>query len=234
MRIYLLSLDKRRTFFYADEYEPSGDCPEGDDSVGEETGWRGRMREHREQLRTVWENSDAKAVRWSRRAWEWMHSWAHPDETMLRRLRSACRIELHHPAGRDPEEVRGLWSRYLAQRWWRHLLWLTVNMIVAPPAVMTLWVLPGPNVIGYWFAYRAIHHALIVRGIRRARWGGLPVELRASPALDLPIERDGEGRAAHPAIDGPAPLLAEHVARTEAEAVAAEPPSGEISSFKQP
>ncbi len=228
MRIYLLSLDRKRSFFYADESEPPDDGPDGDDSRAGETGWSGRIREHREQLRSVWEQSETRIVRWSRRAWEWMHSWAHPDETMLRRLRSASWIELHHPAGRDPEEVRGLWTRYLSQRCWRHSLWLTVNLIVAPPAVMTLWVLPGPNVIGYWFAYRAIHHGLIVRGIYRARWGGLPLELRASPALDFPIERDGEGRAAHPAIDGPAPLLSEHVARTEAESAAADLPSDKI------
>lgn len=234
MRIYLLSLDKRRTFFYADESEPPDDCTGADDSCGEETGWRARLREQREQFRSVWHESDARVVRWSRRAWEWMHSWAHPDETMLRRLRSACRIELHHPAGRDPEEVSGLWSRYLAQRWWRHLLWLSVNLAVAPPAVMALWVLPGPNVIGYWFAYRAIHHAMIVRGIRRARWGGLPVVLRALPSLDQPIERDDEGRAAHPAIDGPAPLLSEHVARTEAEAAPIQPPSDEPRKQPKP
>jgi hypothetical protein len=149
-----------------------------------------------------------------------MHSWAHPDEMMLARLRSARRIELHHPASRGVAEVQKLWGDYLNHRWWRHLLWMTVNGLVAPPAIATLWVLPGPNIIGYWFAYRAIHHALILRGIRRLRRGRVEVVLWPMAELDLPIERDEAGKARHAALDGESPLLDEHVAWTEGEAPA--------------
>jgi hypothetical protein len=146
-----------------------------------------------------------------------MHSWAHPDESMLSRLRSARRIELHHPAVRDLEEVRKLWGEYLNHRWWRHILWMSANGLVAPPALATLWLLPGPNVIGYWFAYRAIHHALIVRGIYRVRSGRVEVVMRPMAELDRPIERDAEGKARHAALDGEAPHLDEHVAWTESD-----------------
>ena len=155
-----------------------------------------------------------------------MHSWAHPDEMMLARLRSARRIELHHPSSRDPGEVRTLWADYLNHRWWRHVLWMTANGIVAPPALATLWLLPGPNVIGYWFAYRAIHHAMIVRGIGRVRRGRVEVVLRPMAELDRPIERDEEGKARHAAINGEAPHLDEHVAWTESEV----PPAGAVDA----
>jgi len=225
VKIYLLSIDRRRCFFYANESEPPDHEQEGDAASGARgAGWRGRLRDRWHRLRSVWEHSEAPAVRWTRRAWDWMHSWVHPDEVMLSRLRSAHRIELYHPASRGAEEVRELWDAYLRHRWWRHLLWMSTNALAAPPALALLWPLPGPNVIGYWFAYRAIHHALIFRGIRRVRSGRVEVVLHPVADLDRPIERDEAGRATHAAIDGEAARLDEHVAWTESEMpVAAEP-----------
>lgn len=219
MKIYLLSIDRRRFFFYADESEPPDDRAEGDGPPGERTaGWRGRIVDRWHRIRSAWQHSEAGAAQWARRAWDWMHSWAHPDESMLSRLRSARRIELHHPASRDPREVRALWREYLNHRWWRHFLWMGANAIVAPPGLLILWILPGPNLIGYWFAYRAIHHALILWGIRRLRSGWIPVELVPQAMLDRPIGRDEAGKATHAAIDGEAARLDEHVAWTESEA----------------
>ncbi|MEJ7711591.1 MAG: hypothetical protein WKF84_17425 [Pyrinomonadaceae bacterium] len=39
------------------------------------------------------------------------------------------------------------------------------------PIPLVLAPVPGPNVIGYWFWYRAICHALALMGIRRATCG---------------------------------------------------------------
>ncbi len=136
---------------------------------------------------------------------------------MLVRLRSARRIDLHHPASRTATEVRALWADYLNHRWWRHLLWMTANGLVAPFALATLWILPGPNLIGYWFAYRAIHHSLIVWGIRRVRKARIQIELHPIASLDRPIERNDEGKAKHAALDGDATELDEHVAWSESE-----------------
>jgi Mitochondrial K+-H+ exchange-related len=234
VKIYLLSIDRRRFFFYADESEPPDDEREGGGPFGaREAGWRGWLPDRWHGLQSVWEHSDARVVRWTRQAWDWMHSWAHPDETMLSRLRSAGRIELHHPASRGAEEVRKLWNAYLNHRWWRHFLWMSANGLAAPPGLLILWVLPGPNVIGYWFAYRAIHHALILWGIRRVRRGRVEVVLRPVDQLDRPIERDEAGKATHAAIDGEAARLDEHVAWTESESpVGAEP--GQRSAIPPP
>jgi hypothetical protein len=147
-----------------------------------------------------------------RRSWDWLHSWAHPDELMLARLRTARTIDLHHPAARPGDEVRALWQGYLGQQWRRHLVWLVFNGSIAPPAIAILWILPGPNLIGYWFAYRAIHHLLVVWGIRRVRRAVIPTELYPSTALNELIERDNEGKATHAALDGATELLDEHVA----------------------
>lgn len=218
VKIYLLSIDARRCFFYADESEPPDDQQECEDAGwSDRPRWRAWARDRWCRVQEVWDHSEARAVRWTRNLWTWMHSWAHPDEAMLSRLRSARRIELHHPAARSEDQVRGLWHAYLDHRWWRHVLWAAANGLIAPPALLTLWILPGPNIIGYWFAYRAIHHTLIVRGITRVRRGQVALELRRVAALDWPIERDDEGKARHEALAGPSSLLEEHVAWTESE-----------------
>jgi hypothetical protein len=83
--------------------------------------------------------------------------------------------------------------------------------LVAPPSVI-LAVLPGPNVIGFWFAYRAIHHGLVVWGISRARRERVPIELYALETLDVPIDDDGDGNASHAAIPGSGERLGTHLA----------------------
>ncbi len=145
-----------------------------------------------------------------KRLWNWLHSWTHPDEAMLARLWSARRVDLHYPATRPGNEVQTTWRDYLKTQQRRHLVWLTVNGAVSPFA-LALAPLPGPNLIGYWFAYRAIHHLLVVWGIRRVRYEKIPTELHPIAGLDVPIERDDEGRVGHPVLTGQAARLAEHV-----------------------
>jgi hypothetical protein len=218
VKIYLLSIDNRRFFFYADESEAVRAEGEGSESSGPApSGLWGRLRERFVTLKSAWEHSESRVARWTRQSWDWLHSWAHPDEAMLARLRSARQIDLHHPAARHGDEVRALWGDYLAHRWWRHLLWFGTNGLAAIPGLAILWVLPGPNVIGYWFAYRTIHHALIVWGIRRVRRGRVRIELHPLMSLDRPIERGEGGKARHAALDDEAAQLDEHVAWSETE-----------------
>ena len=113
---------------------------------------------------------------WMRRAWDWLHTLVRPDEAMLARLRRLARIKLHHPAARSEVDVRASWRNYLARQWRRHFFWLVFNAVIAPAAAL-LSILPGPNVIGFWFAYRAIHHGIVVWGITRARRNLIPIEL---------------------------------------------------------
>ena len=217
VKIYLLSIDKRRCFFYADESEASLDEGDSPGSSGPPpTGLRGRLLERYQKIKSAWEHSESRVARWTRQTWDWLHSWAHPDESMLVRFRSTHRIDLHHPASRSGVEVRALWADYLNHRWWRHLLWMSLNTAIAPFTVLFA-ILPGPNVIGYWFAYRAIHHTLIVWGIRRVRKARIPIELHPRASLDRPIEVNEAGEAKHAALDGGAALLDEHVAWTESE-----------------
>jgi hypothetical protein len=212
VKIYLLLIDHERFFFYSDVSE-SSDEGQGDATTsGARSGVRGWLHDRFLKFRSDWEHADSGALLWMRRSWDWLHSLAHPDEAMLARLRSARRIDLHHPAAQSGTDVRAIWRDYLARQWRRHLFWMILNAVIAPFMVI-LAILPGPNLIGYWFAYRAVHHMLVLWGIRRVRRDKIPTELSPVMALDLPIERDEAGKSRHAALNGAAVHLDEHVAR---------------------
>jgi hypothetical protein len=212
VKIYLLLIDDARFFFYSDESEASDDNDHNDDSSGpRRSGVRGWVLAKYDRFRSAWEHADSGALHWMRLSWDWLHSWTHPDEAMLARLWSARTVELYHPAARRGDEVRAIWMDYLRQQWRRHLVWLIVNAVIAPISVLFA-ILPGPNLIGYWFAYRAIHHSLVVWGIRRVRRDKIPTELHPTRALDLPVEIGKDGKPAHAALADRATGLDMHMA----------------------
>lgn len=210
MKIYLLLVNDEKSFFYSDESEPDRSQVEAQ----ARGGWWDRLEERWHRFQTDWHESDAGVARWVHRTWDWLHSMAHPDESLLSRLRWTRRIDLHYPDSRSKDDVERIWQDYLARKWRRHILLLIGNAAVAPLALALLWPLPGPNLIGYWFAYRAIHHWLIVRGIGGARKGRIPTEYQSETSLNLPVRRDDAGKATHEAINGEGHLLDEYMSRT--------------------
>ena len=136
---------------------------------------------HRVEAR--WEHSDASAVRWGRKVWAWLRAREHPDEVLCSRLRKAETITVHHPTAVSEDVTRAGWSAFLSRGRRRHWPWFLMNLVGAPLSVV-LAPLPGPNLIGYWFVYRAFHHGLILVGLRRVRRGLIPVSVVPEPRLD--------------------------------------------------
>jgi hypothetical protein len=202
VKIYLLLIDHARFFFYADESAGSDDRDHSDDSLtARRTSVRGWILAKYDRFRSAWQHADSGALQWMRQLWDWLHTWTHPDEAMLARLWSARRVDLHHPATRGGDEVVAVWKDYLRQQWRRHFVWLVVNSVIAPISLLFA-ILPGPNLIGYWFAYRAVHHALVIWGIRRVQRNTMPTELHPIEALDLPVEVGPDGKHTHAALAG--------------------------------
>ncbi len=213
VKVYLLLLDNVQSLFYSDDEQlgASEDPTAGAHRRGL-VGWL--ERKWAAFRRGFYEADDGVALR-ARRAWDWLHSLTRPDEGMLVRLRSARRVDLHHPASRSGDEVRAIWMSYLASRHRSHLIALGYNAVLAVPAVALLWALPGPNVFGFWFGYRTIHHWRIVRGIGAVWNGSTPTDYHPETSLDLPVERDGNGKVHHRAVEGREHHLGEHLERLE-------------------
>ena len=205
----MLLIDEERFFFFADQSDPEQD--EGDGSAAlPRSGVSKWLHERIAKFRAAWQDAGSGALHWVRRAWDWLHTLLRPDEPMLARLRTARSIELHHPAARSEGEVLAKWRNYLTRQWRRHFFWLGFNAVIAPISVI-LAPLPGPNLIGYWFAYRAVHHTIVVLGINRVQRKLIPIELYPIELLDQPIEDDGEGNARHGALEGAEAELERHM-----------------------
>jgi Mitochondrial K+-H+ exchange-related len=211
VKIYMVLIDEKRFFFFADESDLDLD-DDGERASSEEprSGIRKWVVDRVARFKTAWHDAGSGALYWVRRAWDWLHTLARPDEAMLARLRSARQIKLHHPAARNEAVVLGEWQSYLTRQGRRHYFWLGVNALITPFAT-ALFVLPGPNVIGIWFAYRTVHHMIVVWGISRAQRNQIPIELQAVESLDQPVEHGGEGKARHAALEGADEKLGQHV-----------------------
>ena len=212
MKVYLLLVNDEQFFFYSDESEIDESREEDPAPASGLWGW----------LQTRWHRfaDGLSRVGCRRRA-------LGPPELGLAAFADAPRRDDAGAAAGErggssfitrlrstADDVARIWQDYLARKWRRHVLFLAGNALVAPPALVLLWPLPGPNLIGYWFAYRAIHHWLIVRGIGKVRNGRVPTHYHAEAALDVPVQRDGEGKARHEAIEGDGHRLDEYLNRT--------------------
>ena len=181
LNVYLLTLTSDQRVFYSEMIAPA-ESPA-------HTGLRGWAERRLRRLEQRWTHSRGTAARWGRAVWSWLHSRTHPDEPLLGRLRSASAITLHHPASMDADIASDVWAHLLDRGWRRHLPWFIIDTLVAPLTIVLV-PLPGPNLIGYWVAYRAIHHLLILAGIRRVRRRHVETTFLSVEALNPSIAID--------------------------------------------
>ncbi|WP_435018186.1 hypothetical protein TA3x_000132 [Tundrisphaera sp. TA3] len=165
MDIYLRVLPDGHLVFFA---EPSRHGDEQVPSAAPGRGLRAWLNRTYHRFKDAAERSESGVGLQARRLFEWLRHFVSPDESMLRRLRRAEEIRIHHPPAMGPDEARSAWEAYLAGRRYPHLFWLMVDLVVSALTI-PLAVIPGPNVLGYWFVYRAACHTLALLGIRRAR-----------------------------------------------------------------
>jgi hypothetical protein len=179
LKVYLLPVESEECLFYSEGPELTSEA----EVAAPREGVRGWAERKYKSLQAVLTESESGVGLRVRRAWEWLQKRTSPDEPLLRSLRSAESIELVHPSSLNEEAARERWDCYLGSRSRRHTFWLIINSIFSPVTVL-LAPLPGPNVIGYWFVYRAVCHLLARLGIRRARRDEIPTEFISSSELD--------------------------------------------------
>jgi hypothetical protein len=103
------------------------------------------------------------------------------EQRLLWHLRRQHAATLLHPSDLDGARAHQILLTALQRDGDRHLRWLIVNAgLLAVSSVLTL--IPGPNVIWWYFAFRVVGHYFSWRG---ARHGALAVSwtLHASEAL---------------------------------------------------
>lgn len=198
MDVYVIPVGRDRYELYC---EPSVDA-ESDAQALPETGILGRLRHRfRATLRAAEERqhrpgADAAQRGTSRRLQDRALGWIAAriaEQRLLWNLRRCTAAVAVHPQDMTFDEVMALIRRMLQRDYERHRLWLGVDMIglvVSGPIA----IIPGPNFLAYYFAFRVVGHWLSMRGavqgLRRVAWTGRAcpplAELRDVFALESP------------------------------------------------
>jgi len=103
------------------------------------------------------------------------------EQRTLWTLRHGASAELVHPSDLTAAAAASIRDRILVRARAHHLRWLFIDavMLIASGVFM---IVPGPNVIAYYFAFRVVGHSFSWRGARQ----GLQAtawRLRSEPAL---------------------------------------------------
>jgi Mitochondrial K+-H+ exchange-related len=191
VKIYLLSVEGGRCIFYSEGPETVAES----ETTAPRGGVRGWAERKYKNLQAILTESEKGVGLRMRRAWEWLQKRISPDEPVLRSLRGARAIELYYPSTFAEEETRTLWRDYLKERQGRHTFWFVVNALVSPLTLL-LAPLPGPNLIGYWFVYRAVCHLLARLGARNARSEQVTTSFVSTGALDNSFSATDDERIA--------------------------------------
>ena len=115
------------------------------------------------------------------------------EQRLLWNLRRQTEVVAGHPEDMAFEPVLALIHRALRRDYERHRMWLVVHIIglmVSGPLALV----PGPNVLAYYFAFRVVGHWLSIRGatqgLHRISWSGRPcpalTDLRDVAMLEPP------------------------------------------------
>ena len=88
------------------------------------------------------------------------------EQRLLWNLRRASDARLLHPHDLNDGRARQLLRRSLTRDWERHRFWLAIYALFGAASLLLV-VLPGPNVIGYYFLFRIVGHYFSMRGARQ-------------------------------------------------------------------
>jgi hypothetical protein len=128
------------------------------------------------------------AVRVKRRLLRWVAE-SIAEQRLLWQLRGRAEATLVHPHDLTDAQVNQLLRRSLQRDWERHRFWMIVDVFGGIGSVLLI-LLPGPNLIGYYFLFRIVGHFLSLRG---ARHGLLKTTWMKSPSEALTLLRSVVG-----------------------------------------
>jgi hypothetical protein len=179
LTVYLLPTTRGRWRLVAPEIEaalaaeaeepPPEDREESggrDEATGEEAGRPGVLR---------------RGLRWSLRR---MRARGGATERVLRELRLPETVEVVHPAGLPTHAARRIYRERVEAAVRHHRRWLVVDGVLLPVSVL-LSVVPGPNLLLPYLAWRTLAHWRGQSGASRALTGAdLESTFVAEPTLD--------------------------------------------------
>ena len=112
---------------------------------GPPRGWFGRLR--------------AKGMRWV--------AESIAEQKLLWHLRKQDEACFHYPDDVPESQAVGILREHLGRDFRKHRKWLAIDSVLLAIFGVVLFAVPGPNVVGYYFAFRVVGHYLSYRGANR-------------------------------------------------------------------
>jgi hypothetical protein len=88
------------------------------------------------------------------------------EQRLLWHLRNSTAATLVHPADLDAARAEALLRAQLGRDYEKHRRWFAVDLL-ALLATAALTLVPGPNLLAYYFLFRVVGHFLSMRGARQ-------------------------------------------------------------------
>ena len=104
------------------------------------------------------------------------------EQRLLWNLRRADQATFYYPDDMREADAAGVRRKQLAKDFDKHRFWLAIDSLLMVGSAALI-VIPGPNALGYYFAFRVVGHFFSVRGAKRGL-NGLEWTQRAERAAD--------------------------------------------------
>jgi hypothetical protein len=120
------------------------------------------------------------------------------EQRLLWHLRHETAARLVHPDTIDGDRALALALAEFESDYGRHRRWLIIDGLLTAVTGPLFFFVPGPNIVSWYFTFRAIGHFFSMRGARRAL-SGVAWTPHASPHLTAVAEAftlDSEARSA--------------------------------------
>jgi hypothetical protein len=193
MDVFLVPLGPERHELYC---EPSDDDDAAADPEAPAPGFFSRLRRRfTEMLRAA----EAARARRARGEYDPIDTWwertrartlakvadAVAEQRLLWHLRRLTAAHLYHPSDMTAERALALMRASMVRDRDRHVRWLVIDAILMMITGPGLFFVPGPNIIGYYFAFRVVGHFLSWRGARNGLSGVSWTTAPCDPLIEL-------------------------------------------------
>ena len=170
MNVFLIPVDRDRYELYCEMPEDEALADHADRKAGVFARLSARVRhgiqslerrhyEPAEPPRGVWQRIVARFGR--------LVAEAIAEQRLLWHLRNRTTATVMHPDDLPAASVMPIVRAHIQKDYEKHRFWLAIDvLLLAASALLTL--LPGPNLIAYYFAFRVVGHFLSIRGARQA------------------------------------------------------------------
>lgn len=186
MDVFLIPFGREEYHIY---YEPTDEAPLSPDEMGElgvVARWRQRfsaMLHEAEQERHRPQSAHEPAGFLGRAYRRMMRFLAErvSEWRVLWHLRRADDLRAHTPADLEEDQARRILTDILKRDSDRHTRWAAINLVLLA-ASAPLALVPGPNVLAYFFTFNVVGRFLAMRGARRGL-NDIPWRIIPTPEL---------------------------------------------------